>query len=714
MADIEPTGGHRRVRVTARLSQDAEAEDRYRLLVELSPDGHVVHQQGRVMYVNTAVLRLLGFTSQECVGRPLTDFVAPGSQAGMLARIASLDTPGLASAPAEVELVRSDGSTVTVESVSVPTRWLDEPAFQVILRDLSEHRAAAAAQKRFEIGFEQSAIGSIITDLDGVATRVNPAACRFLGLLPAQLVHRRWGENAHPDEVPLDLVMRSRLASGHDTFEAERRYIRSDAQVVWASTHVTLVRNETGEGEYMFVQLQDITERKTMEAELAHQALHDSVTGLANRALLTDRLSRGLSDSRRRGSRLGVMFLDLDEFKQVNDFFGHTCGDGLLRQTAERIAAAIRPSDTVARFGGDEFVVVCDVESIGELEQIAVRILEVVRQPAVIDTQEIRVTASLGMTLADGDATPESLLKDSDIAMYRAKGRGRGRIEAFDEVLRSNVERVVAMTSELRRALDREEFTIDYQPVVDLATGGLVSVEALLRWNHPHRGLVGPVEFIPIAEETGLIVPIGEWVLERACRQLVEWHRDAPSLSLAVNLSIRQLIAPDIVSVVQAVLTRTGVPAESLCLELTESMFMEDLEYFERTLRSLKSLGVRLSIDDFGIGYSSLSYLKRFPVDAVKVDRAFVDGLGTDPDDSALVAAIIAMAAALHLEVTAEGVETDDQLRNLIALNCQHAQGFYLARPMPADALTTLIAASHRWNVDGVSPRPAQPFASAT
>jgi EAL domain-containing protein (putative c-di-GMP-specific phosphodiesterase class I) len=298
--------------------------------------------------------------------------------------------------------------------------------------------------------------------------------------------------------------------------------------------------------------------------------------------------------------------------------------------------------------------------------------------------------------------------------MYRAKGRGRGRIEAFDEVLRSNVERVVAMTSELRRALDREEFTIDYQPVVDLATGGLVSVEALLRWNHPHRGLVGPVEFIPIAEETGLIVPIGEWVLERACRQLVEWHRDAPSLSLAVNLSIRQLIAPDIVSVVQAVLTRTGVPAESLCLELTESMFMEDLEYFERTLRSLKSLGVRLSIDDFGIGYSSLSYLKRFPVDAVKVDRAFVDGLGTDPDDSALVAAIIAMAAALHLEVTAEGVETDDQLRNLIALNCQHAQGFYLARPMPADALTTLIAASHRWNVDGVSPRPAQPFASAT
>jgi diguanylate cyclase (GGDEF)-like protein/PAS domain S-box-containing protein len=700
--------------VTARLSQDAEAEDRYRLLVELSPDGHVVHQQGRVMYVNTAVLRLLGFTSQECVGRPLTDFVAPGSQAGMLARIASLDTPGLASAPAEVELVRSDGSTVTVESVSVPTRWLDEPAFQVILRDLSEHRAAAAAQKRFEIGFEQSAIGSIITDLDGVATRVNPAACRFLGLLPAQLVHRRWGENAHPDEVPLDLVMRSRLASGHDTFEAERRYIRSDAQVVWASTHVTLVRNETGEGEYMFVQLQDITERKTMEAELAHQALHDSVTGLANRALLTDRLSRGLSDSRRRGSRLGVMFLDLDEFKQVNDFFGHTCGDGLLRQTAERIAPAIRPSDTVARFGGDEFVVVCDVESIGELEQIAVRILEVVRQPAVIDTQEIRVTASLGMTLADGDATPESLLKDSDIAMYRAKGRGRGRIEAFDEVLRSNVERVVAMTSELRRALDREEFTIDYQPVVDLATGGLVSVEALLRWNHPHRGLVGPVEFIPIAEETGLIVPIGEWVLERACRQLVEWHRDAPSLSLAVNLSIRQLIAPDIVSVVQAVLTRTGVPAESLCLELTESMFMEDLEYFERTLRSLKSLGVRLSIDDFGIGYSSLSYLKRFPVDAVKVDRAFVDGLGTDPDDSALVAAIIAMAAALHLEVTAEGVETDDQLRNLIALNCQHAQGFYLARPMPADALTTLIAASHRWNVDGVSPRPAQPFASAT
>jgi diguanylate cyclase (GGDEF)-like protein/PAS domain S-box-containing protein len=678
---------------------DAEAEDRYRLLVELSPDGHVIHQRGRVMYVNAAAVRLLNRTVQEVVGRLLTDFVAPSSQAAMMARIASLREPGLASEPSEVDLVRADGTTVTVESVSVPTRWLGEPAFQVILRDLSDHQAATEAEKRFEVGFEQSPIGTIIADLDGLPTRVNPAVCAFLGRTSEQLLGRRWTEHTHPDEVPLILAMRAHMARGHDTFEDERRYIRSDGAVVWASTHITLVRDEHGQPDYGYAQLQDITERKAMETELEHQALHDSLTGLPNRVLLADRLDHGLAESRRRGSQLGVVFLDLDEFKQINDSFGHTCGDGLLRETAERIAATVRPEDTVARFGGDEFVVVCDVASIMELERVAGRILDAVRRPCRIEGQQISVTASLGITLADGGATPESLLKDSDIAMYRAKERGRGRIEVFDDVMRRNVERSLATTTALRSALEQEQFAIHYQPVVSLTTGRLLSVEALLRWNHPERGLVSPAEFIPIAEDTGLIVPIGEWVLEQACRQLVTWRRDLPALSVAVNLSVRQLVAPDITEVVRDVLARTGAPGENVCLELTESMFMEDIDYFDKTLTSLKALGLQLSIDDFGTGYSSLSYLKRFPVDAVKVDRAFVDGLGTDPHDSGIVAAIIAMANALDLDVTAEGVETIDQLRNLQRLDCERAQGFYLARPMPAADLTELIVTEHRWDI---------------
>jgi EAL domain-containing protein (putative c-di-GMP-specific phosphodiesterase class I) len=360
----------------------------------------------------------------------------------------------------------------------------------------------------------------------------------------------------------------------------------------------------------------------------------------------------------------------------------------------------------VARFGGDEFVVVCDDVSTAETEQIAARVLGALSRPWHVATQEIHLTASVGISVADENATPESLLRESAAAMYRAKERGRGRVELFDETLRSKAERRWATGSTLHRALEHEEFTVHYQPVVDLSTGAMVSAEALLRWQHPDRGLVSPAEFIPLAEETGLIVPIGAWVLEQACRELVEWQRvqksltGAANLSVAVNLSVRQVLAPDIAGVIEGVLTRTGLRPQDLCLELTESVFMEDVDYFGRTLAGLKALGVDLAIDDFGTGYSSLSYLKRFPFDAVKVDRAFVDGLGTDPSDTALVAAIVAMAGALDLHVTAEGVETHEQLSELKKLHVPRAQGFYLARPMPADAITRLVDAQHHWHID--------------
>jgi diguanylate cyclase (GGDEF)-like protein/PAS domain S-box-containing protein len=561
-------------------------------------------------------------------------------------------------------------------------------------------RVRRAAETRFEIGFEQSAIGTAIADLDGYPIRVNPALCALLGRSEDLLVGRRWAEYTHPDEVPLRQVVLARVAAGHDTHEDERRYVHPDGTIVWASSHVTVVRDESGEPQYHFTQLQDITGRKQMEQELAHQALHDSLTGLPNRALLTDRLLHVLAGSRRRGTKLGVMFLDVDRFKEVNDSLGHTAGDDLLRHTAERIAGAIRPGDTVARFGGDEFVVLCDDVSALETEKIAERVLAALSRSCLIGDQEMTITASLGIAVSDEEATPESLLRDSDAAMYRAKERGRGRVELFDQVLRSKADRRLATASALRRALDREEFTVHYQPIVDLSTGALVSAEALVRWEHPDRGLVGPDDFIPLAEETGLIVPIGAWVLEKACRQLVQWQGTDPSMSVAVNLSVRQMIAPDIAALIEDVLRRTGARPEGLCLELTESVFMEDVEYFGRTLATLKTLGVQLAIDDFGTGYSSLSYLKRFPVDAVKVDRAFVDGLGTDPHDSALVAAIVAMADALGLEVTAEGVETRDQLANLKKLQCRRAQGYYLARPMPEAAMNRLMAESHRWQVD--------------
>jgi EAL domain-containing protein (putative c-di-GMP-specific phosphodiesterase class I) len=348
---------------------------------------------------------------------------------------------------------------------------------------------------------------------------------------------------------------------------------------------------------------------------------------------------------------------------------------------------------------------VCDDVSILETERVAERVLAALSVPWQVGEQEMHITASLGIALADANASPESLLRDSDAAMYRAKERGRGRFEMFDEALRVDVKRRFATASALHRALEREEFVVHYQPVIDLLTGAMVSAEALVRWNHPQHGLVTPDVFISLAEETGLIVPIGARVLDQACRDLREWQRTSTAaggdgrLSVAVNLSVRQMLAPDIAGLIASVLERTGVTAGDLCLELTESVFMEDVDYFGRTLAGLKALGVDLSIDDFGTGYSSLSYLKVFPVDAVKVDRVFVDGLGSDPHDTALVAAIVAMASALELQVTAEGVETREQLCGLTSLGVPRAQGFYFARPMPADSIAELVAGRHRWDV---------------
>ena len=565
---------------------------------------------------------------------------------------------------------------------------------------IESERERHEAETRFEIGFEQSAIGSVITDLAGIPIRVNPAMCRLLGRSESELLGRRTTEYSPADEVPLADAMRARLAAGHDTFEGERRYFRPDGSLVWATCHLTLVRDEAGQPQYFFTQLIDLTARKQMEQELAHPALHDSLTGLPNRTLLTDRLVHGLAGSRRRGAQLGVIFVDIDRLKEINDSLGHTAGDELLRHVGRQISGAIRPGDTVARIGGDEFVVVCDSVSTRETEVIAARVLDALSEPCNRGPEKMQTTASLGIAIADDRATPESLLQDSDAAMYRAKERGRGRIELFDEALRSRDERRVATTSSLHRALEREEFTVEYQPIVDLATGAMVSAEALVRWEDPERGLVPPHDFISLAEDTGLIVSIGAWVLDQACRELARWQQIEPSMTVAVNLSVRQLLDPGIAARVSAVLAQSGAQAEGLCLELTESVFMEDVDFFGKALARLKRLGVGLTIDDFGTGYSSLSYLKRFPVDAVKVDRAFVDGLGTDPHDSALVAAIVAMAAALDLEVTAEGVETQDQLAHLKRLGCQRVQGFHLARPTTADEVTALLAESRRWPVD--------------
>jgi diguanylate cyclase (GGDEF)-like protein len=467
---------------------------------------------------------------------------------------------------------------------------------------------------------------------------------------------------------------------------AELRFRRADGSLLWAVVATSLVDAGT------LAMVSDITERKAAEEALVHQAFHDTLTGLPNRALFLDRLGHALARSARRPASTAVLFLDLDRFKWVNDSLGHAAGDSLLVAAAERLRQVVRDEDTVARFGGDEFAVLCeDLSDETEAVTVAQRIIAAVASPIALGERHLALTASIGIALASGPgADPDVLLRDADSAMYRAKERGRDRIELFDDDMRARAMARVETESALRRALEVGELRVHFQPVVDLAGEVVVGVEALVRWQHPERGLVPPLEFIPVAEETGLIVPLGAHVLSEACHTIARWnrrHRDRPALSVSVNLSARQLSSPGLRDVVAATLAESGLPPELLCLEITESVLMEDADASREQLQALKEIGVTLSVDDFGTGYSSLLYLKRFPVDVLKIDRSFVSGLGTSTEDSAIVAGVVQLARALGLQSVAEGVEDPEQVRRLGGLGCDLAQGFYWSPALDAEHL---------------------------
>jgi len=391
-----------------------------------------------------------------------------------------------------------------------------------------------------------------------------------------------------------------------------------------------------------------------------------------------------------------VLFLDLDRFKVINDSLGHDAGDRLLVDVANRLRGVVRPGDTVARFGGDEFTILCDDVAGGERDAvlIAERVAAAVGAPFTLDDNEAFLTTSLGIALTTGreDLRAEALIRDADAAMYRAKERGKSRYELFDSAMRARAVDRLEVENALHRALDRGEFRVFYQPAVDLQTGDLVGVESLVRWQHPERGLVGPDQFIALTEETGLIVPLGSWVLREACRQWKQWEESGtPTPRISVNLSARQLGQPDLVDVVVDALDETGMDPSRLSLEITESTVLEDTESALGTLEALRMQGVRISLDDFGTGYASLALLKRLPVDELKVDRSFVKGLGRDPQDSPIVSTVVGLAGALGLVAIAEGVETTAQVEELRRIGCRYAQGFYFARPQPPERMTTLL-----------------------
>ena len=430
---------------------------------------------------------------------------------------------------------------------------------------------------------------------------------------------------------------------------------------------------------------------------LAHRVLHDPLTDLPNRTLFFDRLELALARLRRHRTSIAVLFIDLDNFKVVNDSLGHGAGDRLLVELAVRLRHAIRPSDTIARFGGDEFVVLCeDIDDARDAVTVAERIVAASAAPFEIAGREMFVTASVGVALGvDPDSTPETLLRDADAAMYKAKERGPGRVEVFDEALRARIIERLDLENGLRRAVQRDELRVHYQPEVSFSEGRAIALEALVRWEHPERGLLSPVHFMHIAEETGLIVEIGAWVLGEACRQIAEWRANGADLAVAVNLSSRQLQDPDVVETVKRALFDSGLPPSALVLEITESAVMRDPEAALAALALIKDVGVKVAIDDFGVGLSSLAQLRELlPLHSLKVDGSFIRGLDGDGRNSAIVAAVVMMATTLGVTAVAEGVETEEQVAQARALGCDVSQGYFFTEPRPPDAFSELLDAA--------------------
>ena len=557
--------------------------------------------------------------------------------------------------------------------------------------DETHLRQLRASEARFHSAFSDAAIGMLLASLEGHVTQANKAFCAMVGVPRAKLLERELVSLVAEQDAEVVEAMCRGVASGVVPMaEGEVRARREGGAEVCMALHISLADDWQSGFQHFVIQAQDVTARRRAESELYHNAFHDNLTGLPNRKRFIEQLRDAIARWQRHPERhFAAMYLDFDRFKMVNDSLGHRAGDDLLMELARRLASTVRPSDMVARLGGDEFAVLAeDLHDPRQALEMAERLQRAIAAPLVLGGIDLEVSASIGITFSsNGYISPDDVLRDADLAMYQAKDRGRAQYALFDSSLHRLVSRRLILESQLRRALAEDQMALVYQPIEDLANHRLMGFEALVRWHHPEHGVLEPAAFIPVAEESGLIVPLGQWVLRAACRKLAEWksHPECRDLRLSVNVSSLELRQPDFVEYVQQMLDEHGVSGSRLSLEVTETVLMDNIASALSKLRRLRELGITLGIDDFGTGYSSLSYLATLPIDVLKVDRSFIDPLTAGGDGSEIATAIFRLGDALGKQVFAEGIETGAQLDRLIKLGCRFGQGYLLSRPLDAE-----------------------------
>jgi diguanylate cyclase (GGDEF)-like protein/PAS domain S-box-containing protein len=666
-------------------------ESEYRSMVEASPDGVAVVAEGSVVFANGAMERLLGLGGpDELWGLRFEDFVHRDDLDAFRQEEDAV-LGGQPSSYQDLRLLRPDRRVAELELTRLRLDRPDGPALLLLARDTKGRkeieRRMRESEERYK-GLADVAFDGMAVHFDGIILQVNHSFEAIFGRNEGELLGADLFQLFNPEDQDL---FRASLDSGKvldlkgTLPSGESFYVEATSRACvfeYDPAYVTAVR--------------DVTRRRLAEDAVRVQAWYDSLTGLPNRALLMERLEQSLKQAAREGRRLALLFLDLDRFKLVNDSMGHGAGDELLKQASGRLEALLRKGDTVARMGGDEFcVLLLDAAIEGDALAVGQKIVTALDEPFFVQGQEVHIGTSVGLAFyPDHDSDPERLLKLADMAMYRAKQNGRNQVAVYTENLEGKQEHRLGQENDLRRAIERQEFKLHYQPKVDLANGRIIGAEALVRWQHPERGLLGPDEFIPLAEESRLIVPLGEWVLYQSCLAAAAWGKLAPgnlSLSVAVNLSAWQLHKRSLLKTVDAALAKSGLPAACLELEITETVAMRNPALTLDMLQGFAERGVRLSLDDFGKGYSSLNYLKQFPVHAIKVDMAFVAGLPDSLKDAAIVKAIIALAHNLGLRCIAEGIERKEQAAFLAREGCDLGQGYLYSRPVPEEAFQTLL-----------------------